>query len=54
MRELRAAHDLHLSANTVSTHIKRIVARLQLRDRVQAVILGYECGLGPPPDAVPP
>jgi len=41
------AELLHLSANTVSTHIGRILAKLQLRDRVQAVILGYECGLVP-------
>jgi DNA-binding NarL/FixJ family response regulator len=39
------AADLHLSAGTVRTHIGRIFAKLDLRDRVQAVILGYECGL---------
>jgi len=39
------AQDLHLSAGTVRTHIGRIFAKLDLRDRVQAVILGYECGL---------
>jgi DNA-binding NarL/FixJ family response regulator len=42
------AQELHLSASTVSTHIGRILAKLNLRDRVQAVILGYECGLVPP------
>jgi DNA-binding NarL/FixJ family response regulator len=42
------AQDLYLSASTVSTHIGRILAKLDLRDRVQAVILGYECGLVPP------
>ncbi|MGS2647813.1 response regulator [Streptosporangium sp. LJ11] len=41
------AAELHLSAGTVRTHIGRIFAKLQLRDRVQAVILGYECGLVP-------
>jgi DNA-binding NarL/FixJ family response regulator len=39
------AADLHLSGSTVSTHIGRVLSKLDLRDRVQAVILGYECGL---------
>jgi DNA-binding NarL/FixJ family response regulator len=39
------AADLHLSGGTVKTHVGRILAKLELRDRVQAVILGYECGL---------
>jgi DNA-binding NarL/FixJ family response regulator len=41
------AADLHLSAGTVRTHVGRIFAKLELRNRVQAVILGYECGLVP-------
>jgi DNA-binding NarL/FixJ family response regulator len=39
------ATALHLSEGTVKTHIGRILAKLGLRDRVQAVILGYESGL---------
>jgi DNA-binding NarL/FixJ family response regulator len=39
------ACDLHLSEGTVKTHIGHILAKLDLRDRVQAVILGYESGL---------
>ena len=37
--------DLRLAPGTVRTHIGRIFAKLELRDRVQAVILAYECGL---------
>jgi DNA-binding NarL/FixJ family response regulator len=39
------AGRLHLSEGTVKTHIGRVFAKLDLRDRVQAVILGYEAGL---------
>jgi DNA-binding NarL/FixJ family response regulator len=39
------AQELHLSEGTVKTHVGRILAKLELRDRVHAVILAYECQL---------
>ncbi len=39
------AAELTLSEATIKTHVARILAKLQLRDRVQAVVLAYETGL---------
>ena len=39
------AEELVLSNATVKTHVKRILFKLDLRDRVQAVVLAYEVGL---------
>jgi DNA-binding NarL/FixJ family response regulator len=51
------AASLHLSAGTVKIHVGRILAKLGLRDRVQAVVLAYESALitpGSPPPGPPP
>ena len=39
------ATELHLSEGTVKTYVSRILGKLALRDRVQAVVLAYETGL---------
>jgi DNA-binding NarL/FixJ family response regulator len=39
------AKELFLGETTVKTHVARILQKLDLRDRVQAVVFAYECGL---------
>ena len=39
------AHRLHLSAETVKTHTKAVLARLDARDRAHAVAIGLRRGL---------
>ncbi len=39
------AQEMYLAESTVKTHVKRILMKLGLRDRVHAVVYAYEVGL---------
>ena len=47
------ATELTLSEATVKTHVARILAKLELRDRVQAVVVAYQAGLAGPSGSPP-
>jgi DNA-binding NarL/FixJ family response regulator len=51
-REIAAA--LVVEESTIRTHVKRILQKLNLRDRIQAVIFAYETGVNRPGPALDP
>jgi DNA-binding NarL/FixJ family response regulator len=48
------AEQLFLSQSTVKTHVNRILTKIHVRDRVQAVVLAYESGFVVPGFSDPP
>jgi DNA-binding NarL/FixJ family response regulator len=49
------ARELVVEESTIRTHVKRILMKLQLRDRVQVVIFAFENGMiAPRPSGAPP
>jgi ATP/maltotriose-dependent transcriptional regulator MalT len=48
MSNTEISDTLAIAAETTKTHVKRILAKLGIRDRAQAVMIAYESGLVTP------
>ena len=45
LSNVEISHKLFVSEATTKTHVSNVLAKLHISDRVQAVIVAYECGL---------
>ncbi|MCP4968916.1 MAG: response regulator transcription factor [bacterium] len=45
LSNLEMSEQLFITENTVKTHIKRVLSKIEARDRVHAVVIAYESGL---------
>ena len=48
LSNLEIARELHLGETTVKSHVAHTLAKLDLRDRIQAVVFAYESGVARP------
>ena len=45
------AHDLGVAPKTVRNHVSNVFAKLQVRDRAEAIVRARDAGMGDPPRA---